>query len=99
MRRYNWRNLVVATQYSLFPSRREGVVLPEDPAPAPDSVMSSRRTSPFESAPRALRSMSVMKHEPRKMPPVFATIPWRLGQRFSPSITMGLCIARGVYAA
>ena len=54
MRRYNWRNLVVATQYSLFPARREGVVSPEDPAPAPDSVMIGAGISPFELGPPRL---------------------------------------------
>jgi hypothetical protein len=35
MSRYNWRNPVVATQYSLFPARKEGVILPEDPRRTP----------------------------------------------------------------
>jgi hypothetical protein len=52
MRRYNWRHPDVATQYSLFPGRREGGGLPEDQAPALDSLMIRAGISPFEPEPR-----------------------------------------------
>jgi hypothetical protein len=54
MRRYNWRNPVVAMQYSFFSAKREGDGFALRSGPAPDAVMRHAGIRPFEHGPPRL---------------------------------------------